>query len=295
MLALATTFARPADAGALAPEAVLARARALLDRAAAPVGSGLVLDAHLDAERLAELVPLLIARHDELPVVALEDGSGLVGAAALAALDREESRTAVARAEATLRRAAAVGARLVVLRLGWVEGARRDWTHARDRFLRRALDATLVQRMKAARDAVAHVHLDRARAALDRLCRSADELGITLLLKNGQRYVELPSPRELGLLRADFAGAPLRSLFDLPAAHLGDAMGFQPIAITKAAFSGGPLVYSGDACGAVAALPPGRGELGRAAIEEHLAGAPARCFRPWPALTDEEIARGLHA
>jgi hypothetical protein len=183
------------------------------------------------------------------------------------------------------------------VRLGWVDGARRDWPHARERFLRARLGVGLARQMIDARDQVAHAPLDRARAALDALCRAAERYGITLLLKNGQRYVEMPSPREIDRLRDDLKGAPLAPLFDLPAAHLTDVMSMWPLAVTEAAFGGGPVIYAGDACGAVAALPPGDGELGRANVLATLArqkGA-IRCFRAWPGLTDGEVARGLSA
>jgi hypothetical protein len=295
VIALATSYDRRAVS---APEAVIGRALTIFDRAGV-TGGALVLDAHFGrdrgGERLAALIALLEVRRDELPVIALEDPSGLHRAAALGALDREESRAAVAAAEATLRRAAALSASFVVLRLGWVEGARRDWTFARDRFLAGRLPASLGQRLVAARDKIAAAQIDRARAALDRLSRLAEGLGVSLLLKNGQRYVELPSSRELDQLRADLRGAPIQPLFDLPAAHLGDAMGLQPMPLAEAAFGGGPLIYMGDACGAIAALPAGDGELGRDGVAAMLSrsGEAIRCFRPWPALTDEEIARGL--
>jgi hypothetical protein len=255
-----------------------------------------VLDAHRVDERLDALVPLFERRRD-LRVLALEAGSGFLGRASLAALDKEESRAAVAATEATLRRASALGASFVVLRLGWVEGARKDWAYARDRFLRGALSFERTRALLAARDHVAAGHVDRARAALDRLCRAADGLGVTLLLKNGQRYVELPSPVELGRLRADLAGAPLAALFDLPAAHLLDVMGFHPLAVTAPSFEDGPLVYGGDACGAVAALPAGHGEVGRAQLDAAKARWKdrARAYRPWPGLGDDEIALGLAA
>ena len=288
-IALVTTFDRR---GLLAPEALLERASTLLQQAGITDSrAGLVLDAHLEDERLAQTL-LLLERRRDLPVLALEAQSGLHRKPALAALDKEESRLAVRETEATLRRAASLGATLVVLRLGWVEGARRDWVFARDRFLRRSLTNDLVRKLSLARDQVAHGHLDRARAALDRLCRLADQLGIRLLVKNGQRYVELPSPRELGLLLSELNGAPLSGMLDLPSAHLPAQMGFYPLDLSEAAFGGGPLAYLGDACAAVGALPAGHGELGLRRIRKHVGGA-AIAFRPWPMLTAVEIELGL--
>lgn len=293
MLALGTTFDRRTT---LAPEAIIERAVTLLTRAGiSDSEAALVLDAHLDEERLDALVPLF-ERRRELRVVALEGGSGLLGRAALASLDKEEARAAVGAAEATLRRASALGAGYVVLRLGWVEGARRDWIYARDQFLRGALVAPKARALQGARDRAAVPHLDRVRGALERVCRLADSLGVKLLLKNGQRYVELPSPPELERLRDDLRGAPLAGLFDLPAAHLVDAMGMFPLAAVQASFAADKhLSYLGDACGAVAALPAGHGELGRARVRAIMTecAAEARVFRPWAGLEDEEIVLGL--
>lgn len=291
-IGLATTFDRGAK---LAPEDLVEAASRMLQRAGITDSrAALVLDAHLSDERLCALVPVL-QRRRELPVLAIEAQGGLPGRPALASLDKEESRLAVGEAEATLRRAAELGAPGVVLRLGWVEGARRDWSFARERFLRGALTADLGRGLIAARDRVAFGHLDRARAGLDRLCRLADSLGVSLRLKNGQRYVELPSPRELDQLRQELRGAPLQGLFDLPAAHLPDRMGLVPLAVTEVTFGGGTLAYLGDACAAVSALPPGHGELGAAQVQARMAGVADVVFRPWPLLTEREITAGLHA
>jgi hypothetical protein len=282
-LAVATTFDRKA---VLSPEQLLARAGELLERAEVPEERhAIVLDAQLRDERLAGVLQLL-EKERALPVLALEAQSGLRDRPSLASLDREESKLAIADTEATLRRASSVGAPHVVLRLGWVEGARRDWVYVRERFLRG--QALRVRDIHQARDHVAARHVDRARAALDRLCRVADSMGITLLVKNGQRYVELPSPAEWRGLVVELQGGPIRPLFDLPAALLPSQMGFYPIDVVAATFGGGPLGYAGDACGAVAALPPGHGDLGLRTLD-----AESIAFRPWPQLTDEEITLAL--
>ena len=289
-LALATTFDRRA---LLAPAALLDRVGELLERAeVAEARVALVLDAQLHGDRLEETMSLLEKRR-ELPVLALEARSGLRDRPALAALDKEESRLAIADTEATLRRASQVGAPYVVLRLGWVDGARRDWIYARDRWVRAQLSGERARALQAARDRVAVGHVDRARAALDRLARVADSLGTTLLVKNGQRYVELPAPFEWTQLAQDLSGAPVQPLFDLPAAHLTATMGFASLALTEATFDG-PLSYLGDAAGPIAALPPGHGELGAAAVKQRSGKPKHVAYRPWPALTEQEVALGLN-
>src|SRR5207248_10432726 len=116
---------------------------------------------------------------------------------------RDEAHAALVAAAATVRRAGELRAPFVVVRLGDVEPAAADWAHARDQFLRGALDASLAQRMAQARDDAAERALDGARRALERLAREAERAGAVLLVRNGRRYVDVPSPRELDRLRAE--------------------------------------------------------------------------------------------
>ena len=44
--------------------------------------------------------------------------------------------------------------------------------------------------------------------ALERLAREAERAGAVVLVRNGRRYVDVPSPRELDRLRAELQGAP---------------------------------------------------------------------------------------
>ena len=72
-------------------------------------------------------------------------------------------------------------------------------------------------------------------------------------------------------------------------------MGLQPLALIEAAFGGGPLLYAGDACGAIAALAPGHGELGRELLRQVMTRQKpvAVVFRPWAALGEHEVVAGL--
>jgi hypothetical protein len=162
-------------------------------------------------------------------------------------------------------------------------------------FLRGELDADRERRERLLRRRMvsAERHLDGARRALDALARRADGAGVRLGIRNPGRYLGVPLPLELRLLREDLAGAPIAPAFDAPAAHLADAMGFVPLDDTLAAWSDSPLVQVADACGPVGGLPPGRGELDVSTLVGRLEKTAHAVFPPWPALTPEEVLDGM--
>jgi hypothetical protein len=260
--------------------------------------SAVVLDGALGPALFEPLVKELARRGDELPILALEApcGSELRPGArqpALAAHDRDEARAALAAATATVRRAGELRAPFVVVRLGEVEPVAADWSFARDRFLRGALDDELVQQLLSARDDAAERTLDGARRALERLAREAERAGAMLLVRNGRRYLDVPSPRELDRLRAELSGAPILPAGDVPAAHLQDVMGFAPLALTLSACADAPLWYWGDACGPVGALAPGRGIVDLAAARASVADGARLAFAAWPGLTPNEVVDAM--
>jgi hypothetical protein len=146
--------------------------------------------------------------------------------------------------------------------------------------------------MQAARDAARDGALDGARRAIEQLAREAERAGVVVAIASPRRYVDLPTAREVGGLIAELAGAPVAPLLDVAAAHLVDAMGFQPLDATVAAFGAGPLAYVGDACGPVGALAPGRGQVELAKIAAALPAEAAVAFSPWAGLTVDEALEG---
>jgi hypothetical protein len=290
MPALSSAFVRFGSGAALAPAQ-------LCDAAERSGASALVLDAGLEPARFEPLLAELARRRASLPLLAVEGPCPRTRASAaqLAAVDRGEAEAAVRAVEATLRATAALAPRFAVLRLGAVQPAAGDWTFARERFLRDQLDGSLARRMVAARDDAAEPSLDAARRALERLSRVAESTGVTLLVANPRRYVDLPSAQELALLLADLAGAPLAPLCDVAAAHLPDEMGFWPLALTLDAFAPAPVWYLGDACGPLGALPPGRGLLDVAALAKRRPEGAETAFSPWSGLTVEESLAAVGA
>ena len=273
--------------------------RDIVDLALRADAGALVLDRNVSGELWDALGPELDRRADELPVLALEapcPSPARPGGVApeLCAPDRDEARAALTAALQTVRLAGERRARFVVVRLGEVRPVAADWIYARERFLRGQLDEALARRLQQARDDAADRAFDAALRALDPLARACEAAGCTLLIRNGRRYIELPTARELDRLRAELSGAPLAPLCDVAAAHLVDVMGFAPLALTLAAFAG-PLCYFGDACGPVGALAPGRGVVDLAAARAALAPDAAIAFSPWPGLTLDEVADALPA
>jgi len=291
--ALSTVFAsaRQGQDAALAPPAIV-------DVCLRAEAGAVVLDGALRPALYEPLVRELERRGDELPVLALEAPCPTAtrpGARepALTAADRDEARAALEAALATVRRAGELRAPFVVVRLGDVEGAAADWSRARDRFLRGALDDEEVQALRQARDRAAERALDGARRALERLAREAERAGALLLVRNGRRYVDVPSPRELDRLRRELSGAPLLPACDVPAAHLTDVMGFVPMALTLAAYRDAPLWYWGDACGPIGALAPGRGIVDLAAARASVADGARLAFAPWAGLDVDEVVESM--
>ncbi len=286
--ALSTGFAHSAGLGPAEIVDVLLRADA----------GGVVLDAALDPGRLEGLERDLLRRAEELPVLAVEAPcpAGRYSSAELCSPDKDEAQVALEAVEATIRRAGALGARFVALRLGRVAMLDKEWAFARDKFLRADLEERLVRKLADAREDAGGRSLDAARRAIERLARAAEHAGLQLVVRNGRRFVDVPSPRELGFLLADCAGAPLGSLFDLAAAHLPELMGFHSLAHTAEAF-GKPalLAYVGDACGPVGSLAPGRGMLDVAALAKSLPASCAIAFSGWAGLTVAETVAALPA
>ncbi|MGZ3427960.1 MAG: hypothetical protein ACXVCV_14995 [Polyangia bacterium] len=291
--ALSTVFASVRQGGddALPPAAIV-------DVCLAAEAPAVLLDGGLRPALYEPLVRELERRGDELPVLAIEAPCPTATRAgarepAMTAGDRDEARAALDAALATVRCAGELRAPFVVVRLGDVEPVAGDWTHARDQFLRGALDPSLAQQLMSARDDAAERALDGARRALERLAREAERVGAVVLVRNGRRYVDVPSPRELDRLRAELEGAPILPAGDIAAAHLTDVMGFAPLALTLAAYHDAPLWYWGDACGPVGALAPGRGVVDLAAARASVGEQARLAFAPWPGLSVEEVIESM--
>ena len=288
--ALTTTFAH-ASAAPLGPAAILD----VVERARA---SGLVFHSGLPHALIDELSLELERRGGNHPVLALEAPCPRVARGdgrepELCAPDRDEAQVALSAVEATVFRAGELRAPFVIVRLGAVRPVASDWPQARDRFLRGELDDERARRLMQTRHQAAERALDSAMRALDRLARAAERAGVTLLVRNGRRYIDLPSAYEFDVLRAELRGAPLAPLLDVPAAHLVDVMGFAPLALTLAAFAPAPLCYFGDACGAVGALAPGRGIVDLKAVRAALGDDARLAFSPWAGLSIDEIVEAV--
>ena len=272
-----------------------ARVIDLIERSGA---TGVELDASLDEAQLDALTRLLGARRDGLPIWSVEAPCPRrrESTAELCAVDREESAVAVAAALATLQLAADVGADLVSLRLGEARVLVRGWPALRRCWLRGELDEDALAACVRDRAASGRVHIDPARRALDRLARAAGDLGLHVCVRNAARPIGFPTPVELRALLGDLSGAPVVAQLDLPAAHLCSQFG-AVLDDTITAFTAAPadklLVRAADACGPVAGLPPGAGELD---LRRALATVDKKArllYTPWPHLTSDEVKSAI--
>ncbi len=240
--------------------------------------------------------PLQVVAIDaELGAIAL--GRPQAALAHLAALDKEESRTAVTVAESALRVATSLSTRYVRIRLGEVAGLDRLWRNVRAHFLRGAglADSEPGDELLRARSALVPRHLDAVRRAIEQLSNAAVHAELTLLLAYPRRATELPLPIELRLLLEEFEGAPIAPSLDLPAAHLSSMMRLVSLPESVRTFAKGPLHCIGDACGPVGALPPGSGEVDVAAVCRALPKDATLSFMPWGGLSFREVMAGLLA
>ena len=263
---------------------------------------------HLPAPGLPGLVEtlqkLVIEPRTEVKVCAIDAELGAhtldrpqAALAQLAALDKEESRTATHVAKTALAVATSLSCPFVRVRLGEVAGLSRLWQNVRAHFLRGASfeDSEPGDELLQARSALLPRHLDAVRRALESLANLAVHSQKTLLIAYPRRVTELPLPLELRLLLEEFDGAPLRPCLDLPAAHLSSMMRLVSLADSVRSFARGPLHCVGDACGPIGALPPGSGEVEVAAVCRTLPKDATLSFMPWPGLSFREALAGFHS
>lgn len=285
-----------------------ATATAWLDAVAQIPAKALYLGSDAVGRQLVLESELCFLRRAELPVLALDAALGAVhpgktglmpqaARARAASLDRDEAETAVSVVRAALGLAEALGARYVSLSLGGPPRLERLWKKLRGRFLRGVLlyDEESAREFMAVRASLAKKYLDVALRSLDQIVEEAVRRGTTVLVRNPRRPAELPTGIELSVIRAEFAGAPLGPLLDLPAAHLLSMMRCVALRESVLSFGDGPLSFLADACGAVAGLAPGQGEVELAAVVRALSKDAARAFLPWPGLSPFEIGVGYRA
>jgi hypothetical protein len=243
------------------------------------------------------LFEALRSQRSAVPLWAVEtpEGDQIASAPSISAIDGAERSVAVERAEWALTSGAAIGARHLIVDLGDIRSLQRDWIAVRDLFQRGRFDARSARRFMEMRLHSSAQPLDMARRSLERLIHRAEEEGVSMLLRNPRRVIGLPAVRELEPLLRDFAGAPLGTFCDVPAAHLQELMGFAPMELTTSTFGGGPAWGFGDACGPIGALAPGRGVLDCESLARRIPDEGVVCFVPWGGLSPNEVIEGARA
>lgn len=309
-VALATSYASPArDADGYLDVALRLGAQSLI----------LVPSDTIPAD-LSTLVLALGRRRQELRVRALEAQLGALHLGQPAAwhtrpcaLDRDEAQAAVAVTRAAMDLAVQLGAEEVIVSLGSVgergDGGERLWQALFGKLRRGVLlyDDSAAQELRGLRAALAGRHLDAALRSVEQMLEDATRRGRRLVLRSPARGLELPAAYELAAIRSTFAGAPLTSLLDLPAAHLCSTLRLLSLRETVLSFAAGAattgdgdralpaLANLADACGEVAGLPPGTGEAQPERIARALPAPTERLFVPAAQLSLRTVAEALRA
>jgi hypothetical protein len=268
-----------------APGAFVERARALGVREVA-------LEATVDADELAALVPALLGAGISIVAFAAPcpRPRGPRRPPRLATEDVDERLAAAAQAAVTIARAAELGARVVLLELGTVM-VRVDHQATLRAFARRQLEESDIARLVSARRALSPRALDLARHGLDPLLDRAAAAGVTLGLALRPWWFDIPTSAETAQLLAEFRGAPLAPWYDAAAAHIRQALGFgqgrPAVEIETAAGA-----WLTDAAGPLGGLPWGTGDVDPAVLAKLPDGA-LRVVHAAAPVSDEELAQAL--
>lgn len=256
----------------------------VVDRARAVGATGVELeyrlrerDFHPLVERLRAATLEIRSLHNYCPHPAdfdhLEPSADLFR---LSSLDERERSLAVAYTRRTIRRAAELGARAVVLHLGAVDGEQPTTLRAAvERWGPRSEEARRVlRRWMALRAWRARPHLEVLRRALGPLAEEAARHGVRLGLETRVHLHEIPDPTELSELLERFGGpvgywhdtghAEIRSRYGLPGQRGWlDRFGHALVGL-----------HLSDARGWRDHLAPGRGTVDFAAVADRLPRGP---------------------
>jgi hypothetical protein len=210
-----------------------------------------------------------------------------LGAPRPAAGDREERLASRQRAQAFFPRAAELGARVVVVRLGELEW-RLDQAGIFRAFARRTLDDQTREKLLGERAALASFALDRARYAVEALLGAAGSL--TVALATRAHFPDIPTDLELRTLLEDFRGAPLAPWPDAAVLTARQLLGqdTDPGLLSLAAGA-----FLTDAAGLTGGLPWGRGDVDHAVFLSPLPPDALRVVHAGPFATDDELAQAL--
>jgi sugar phosphate isomerase/epimerase len=195
----------------------------------------------------------------------------------LAGLDEGERELAVQHTLDSIRLAAEVGARAVVVHLGHLPGSSAAWSA--DRAARRQLAAgqpfaETARRGLAARTRDAERVLSAARCTVEELVAAAAPLGITLGLETRLNLAELPLPHELPQLVAGFTPGEVGYWHDVGHAEVLGRLGYvNPFEWFELATCVGAHVH--DVAGIVDHRAPGSGDVDLRAHARALAGLEA--------------------
>ena len=190
----------------------------------------------------------------------------------LACLDDRRRQASVDYTRATIDLAAALGARVVVLHLGSIEGTLSqrdifDAVDAQDTSRWRALLAEGLAQRRGLRDR----HLDLSMRSLEGLITHLAGTGVRLGAETRYHYYDLPDVNEFQAILATFGGRGLGYWHDTGHAYLQELLGLAaPMEYLKRYHSHLLGLHLHDVRGTRDHLPPGEGEVDFAALRAYI-------------------------
>ena len=269
---------------------------------------GFELGYHLEEELLGELVPLL--RANSIPISSIHHvcprpPAGRVppwtdNSASKLTLhqDREIREIAVALGMRTLELANELEAPAVVFHLGRLD-MDNPMPEVRRELERQDFDeeqyAEFLEGMRARRAEAAAPGLDHACRALDKWLRRAEALGVAIGAETPYHYHELPDFDEVGLLLAEFDGAPLGYWHDTGHAEVHRYLKLQPeendwLAAYRDRLVG---VHIHQCEGYRDHHPPAEGQIDLARLRKYLKPETIKVVELVPPLSDGELRDSL--
>jgi len=215
----------------------------------------------------------------------------------LSSTDENERSLAVEAGLASLREAAALGAKAVVFHLGRVEVPDRTEEmfalYDEDKIATDQAGAHL-REILAERARNAGPYVDAVTRSVDRLNKEAVALGVDIGCENRYYLREIPDFREAGALLDRFEGGRVRYWHDAGHAHMHEVLGVRPqVSWLKAYGDRTAGIHLHDAVGYSDHKPPGTGDVPFAELARYLPDGVLKIMEVHQTASRDEIHRGV--
>ncbi len=214
----------------------------------------------------------------------------------LSSLDKGEREKGIYYTSRTIEFAHDLEARVVVLHLGRVETELpRDGLQELYREGRwEGEGEPLLQREMEERGRQREPYLSALFFSLEKIVKRAERMGVTMGIENRYYLQEIPDKREIGIILAQFQGAPIGYWHDTGHAAVLETLGVlrhdELLQLYASSMVG---VHLHDAIGVDDHKPPGQGEIDFDMVRGYLPEGAITVMEVHPPATGEEVMKGL--